>query len=186
MKQLLTSVFSLCLFVCAYSQSHELASRSGSGAYVLKFDTMQFARAFAANVAPAMSEQFKQDFVFAGISIDDPNPLDSKVEAYVTVSMHSSTQNITIGLILNKTVLAGGITKLNITGTNVAREGDWKCTSAIKDCGGCKKIRSEGSVVGCKCINDQTKYYNFEVTGGDGGKFPGWISSILTVLLRMA
>lgn len=181
----IATIFLFVLFSnIAISQTHEIAQTTGT-VYSLKFDKAEFETIFAAQVAPYINPASEQQYFFDDILIDDPYPADSSSDAYIVLQAHSATEKVSIGLILNKTILSSNNIKLFLTDTTMARAADWKCTSTSQDCGGCNRIRANGHVVGCKCINNQTLYCGFEVTGGNGGNFPSWITSNILALIGL-
>ena len=190
-KFFLLAVLSLMCSVFMNAQNYLIAKRSGAE-YEMVISKKAFASVFDEQVGPFLSRDGDQKYIFEDLRIDDPEPSNVDSKAYCEVKASSKKETITVGINLLKEVLNDQVTRLYITNLIAAgsstpdravAEAGWKCTSSGSACGGCRRTRENGAVVGCSCITGEG-FCNFETSGGGGNNWPGWLTSILLALLR--
>jgi hypothetical protein len=194
-KLLLLGFVGLAFTGCVIGQQKQIAARNGD-IYEYLFSKKSFAAVFDAQVAPYLDPSSREKYSFVDLKIDDPEPLNNDSEAYLELKASSSRSTITIGVNLKKNIETEQVSRLyipnlNYTGTGyetpdmLEAEGGWKCTSTKSDCGGCKKIREKGAVVGCPCLSGEG-YCTFEITGGGGSNWPSWLTALILAILRLS
>ncbi len=190
-KIFLLTMASLISSVFLNAQNYLIAKRVGSE-YEMVISKKAFALVFDEQVGPFLSQGSNQKFIFEDLRIDDPEPSNIDSKAYCEVKASSKRETITVGINLIKEVLNDQTTRLYITNLIAAgsstpdravAEAGWKCTSIRYECGGCRRTRENGVVVGCPCFTGEG-YCNFETSGGGGNNWPGWLTSILLAILR--
>lgn len=188
---LLWSIF-LSLSGFSIGQNLLIAIRNGEG-YEMKVSRKDFAAIFDTQIGPYLNPGSEQKYSFEDMVIDDPAPANENTRAYFEVKAVSKRETITVGVKLLKEIDNDMVTRLYIPNTVASRsqepdrfaeEAGWKCTSVRIECGGCRRIRENGQVIGCSCAGGEG-YCNFETTGGGGGNWPGWLTSIILALLRI-
>ncbi len=191
-KFFLIGAFVIALSGGARSQHILIAQRNGDG-YELAISEKSFAVLFNSMVVPYLNGGSGQQYTYRDMAIDDPGPADRGAVAYLVVRANSERETVTMGVNLIKEVYSDRATSLYIVNSSTpagggpdraSSDGGWKCTSNRAECGGCRKIRDQGQVVGCACINGEGSYCNFETAGGGGSNWPGWLTSLLLALLR--
>jgi len=194
-RLLLLGMLGLVFTGCVNGQQKLIATRNGES-YELLFSKKAFASVFNEQVAPYLDPSSREKYSFVDIRVDDPEPLNNDSEAYLELKASSSRNTITIGVNLKKAIENEQVSRLYIPNLNYAgttyetpdmieSDGGWKCTSTKSECGGCRKVREKGQVIGCPCLSGDG-YCTFETTGGGGGNWPSWLTSIILALLKLA
>ena len=186
-------LWSVCISLSGFSigQDNLIAKRNGDG-YEMLVSRKDFTAIFDAEVAPYLNPGSGLKYSLENIAIDDPEPGSYNSHAYFELKAISDRETITVGLQLVKVIDNNMVTRLFVPNIIASRsqepdmvtdEAGWKCTSTRIECGGCRRIRENGHVIGCSCGSGEG-YCNFETTGGGGNNWPGWLTSIILVLLR--